>query len=236
MLRLVYVARHGETDWNAANRWQGRTDIPLNDRGRAQARALAERLRLVPFGGVVSSDLSRAYETARIVAGELKVALAYADPELRERSFGVFEGLTRAECEAQHAEAWRAWQEHRTAPRGGEGSEALRARMVAAMGRVCRDVARDDAPALVVTHGGSRPSPGRCRPRWRTPRSGCSPGRRRRRRGRVTLGRRPWRAGWWRPSACRCLTRRRAGDGPGAGGSARLARRTSSCLSRTLRR
>ena len=155
MLRLVYVARHGETDWNAANRWQGRTDIPLNDRGRAQARALAERLRLVPFGGVVSSDLSRAYETARIVAGELKVALAYADPELRERSFGVFEGLTRAECEAQHAEAWRAWQEHRTAPRGGEGSEALRARMVAAMGRVCRDVARDDAPAPVVTHGGS---------------------------------------------------------------------------------
>jgi broad specificity phosphatase PhoE len=155
MLRLVYVARHGETDWNAANRWQGRTDIPLNDRGRAQARALAGRLRLIPFAAVVSSDLSRAYETARIVGSELKVALAYVDPELRERSFGVFEGLTRAECEAQYPGAWRAWLEHRTAPRGGEASEALRARMVAAVARVCQDVARDDAPALVVTHGGS---------------------------------------------------------------------------------
>jgi broad specificity phosphatase PhoE len=153
MRRLVYIARHGETDWNAANRWQGWTDVPLNDRGRAQARELADRLRSVPIAAVVASDLSRAEETASIVATELKVALVYVDPDLRERGFGVFEGLTRAECEVQHAEAWRAWLEDRTAPRGGETSDALRARMVAAVGRVAEEVARDDAGALVVTHG-----------------------------------------------------------------------------------
>jgi broad specificity phosphatase PhoE len=155
MRRLVYVARHGETDWNAANRWQGRTDIPLNDSGRAQARALAERLRAAGIATVVTSDLSRAQETGRIVAAELNVALAYVDPELRERSFGLFEGLTRAECEAQHAEAWRAWLEHRTPPRGGEASDALRTRMMAAVERVGEGVAREGAPALVVTHGGA---------------------------------------------------------------------------------
>jgi broad specificity phosphatase PhoE len=155
MPRLVYVARHGETDWNAANRWQGRTDIPLNDRGRAQAKALAARMRPVRLVGVVTSDLSRAHETGTIVAAELNVPLDYVDPELRERSFGVFEGLTRAECEEQHGEAWQAWLDHRTAPRGGEASEALRVRMMAAVGRVGQAVAREDAPALVVTHGGA---------------------------------------------------------------------------------
>ena len=155
MRRLVYLARHGETDWNAANRWQGHTDVPLNDNGRAQARALAERLRRSGIGGVVASDLSRAHETARIVAAELGVAMAYVDPGLRERGFGVFEGLTRIECETQHAEAWTAWLERKRPPHGGERSEELKVRIVAAVGRVAERVARDDAPALVVTHGGA---------------------------------------------------------------------------------
>ncbi len=155
MRRLVFVARHGETDWNAAGRWQGHTDVPLNENGRAQAKALAERLRGSRLAGVVASDLSRAHETARIVAAELGVTVAYAERELRERSFGVFEGLTRAECETDHAEAWQAWLAHRKAPRGAEGIEALTARMVAAVGRVAETVAREGAPALVVTHGGA---------------------------------------------------------------------------------
>jgi broad specificity phosphatase PhoE len=154
-MRLLFLARHGETDWNAANRWQGHTDVPLNDHGRAQARALARLLREARLAGVVASDLSRAEETARIVATELGVALPYVDRDLRERSFGVFEGLTRAECEAQHAEAWRAWLEHRRPPEGGEEGETLKTRMVAAVGRVAERVAREDAPALVVTHGGA---------------------------------------------------------------------------------
>jgi probable phosphoglycerate mutase len=154
-MRLVYIARHGETDWNAANRWQGHTDVPLNDNGRSQARALAGRLRSTRLAGVVASDLSRAHETARIVAAELDLAVAYVDRDLRERSFGVFEGLTREECETQQPEAWKAWLETRKVPEGGEGGEALAARLVPAVGRVAAQVARDDAPALVVTHGGA---------------------------------------------------------------------------------
>ncbi|HEY5240234.1 MAG TPA: histidine phosphatase family protein [Polyangiaceae bacterium] len=155
MRRVVYVARHGETDWNAAGRWQGHTDVPLNENGRAQAKALAVRLRGSRLAGVVASDLSRAHETARIVAAELGVTVAYVERELRERSFGVFEGLTRAECETDHAEAWQAWLAHRKAPRGAEGIEALTGRMVAAVGRAAMTVAGEDAPALVVTHGGA---------------------------------------------------------------------------------
>jgi probable phosphoglycerate mutase len=155
MRRLVFVARHGETDWNAAGRWQGHTDVPLNDNGRAQAKALAGLLREARLAGVVASDLSRAHETARIVATELGVALAYVERDLRERSFGVFEGLTRAECEAQHAEAWRAWMTHKKAPEGAEGIETLTGRMLAAVGRAAERVAKEGEPALVVTHGGA---------------------------------------------------------------------------------
>ena len=155
MRRLVYVARHGETDWNAAGRWQGHTDVPLNDRGRAQAKAMAALLRGARLAGVVASDLSRAHETASIVATELGIPLVYGDRDLRERGFGVFEGRTRAECELQHAEAWRAWLDHRKPPEGGEAIEALTARVVAAVGRAAERVARDGEPALVVTHGGA---------------------------------------------------------------------------------
>jgi probable phosphoglycerate mutase len=154
MPRLLYVARHGETDWNAQMRWQGHTDVPLNDTGRAQARALAQALRSSsPLAGVVASDLARAHETARIVAAELGLAVAYVDPGLRERAFGVFEGLTREECETLHAEAWGAWLESKRPPRGGEEHEALTVRVVAAVCRVAEQVATEEAPALVVTHG-----------------------------------------------------------------------------------
>jgi probable phosphoglycerate mutase len=153
--RLLYVARHGETDWNAMHRWQGQTDIPLNALGRAQARALAEALRCAGLGGIVASDLSRAQETAAIVAAELAVPIVYVDEQLRERSFGCFEGLTGDECEHLHPEAWRLWKAERRPPAGAETPEQLRTRVVEAFGRVARQVARDGSPALVVTHGGA---------------------------------------------------------------------------------
>jgi broad specificity phosphatase PhoE len=151
--RLLYVVRHGETDWNAAERWQGQTDIPLNANGRAQALAVARALRAEGLSGVVTSDLSRAHETARIVAAELGIPVAYVDAALRERSFGSFEGLTREECERLQPEAWRLWLAGRRLPVGAETREALSTRVVAAIGRAAERVAREDAPALVVTHG-----------------------------------------------------------------------------------
>ena len=153
--RLLYLVRHGETDWNAAERWQGHTDVPLNETGRAQARAVAEALRSLRLSAVVASDLSRAQETARIVAAELGIAVAYFDAALRERSFGCFEGLTREECDRLHPVAWRAWLAERRPPAGAEAHETLTARVVAAVARAAECVARDDAPALLVTHGGA---------------------------------------------------------------------------------
>jgi broad specificity phosphatase PhoE len=153
--RLLYLARHGETDWNAANRWQGQTDIPLNANGRLQARAVADALRAPALSGVVSSDLSRAAETARIIAAELGVAVHYLDSALRERSFGCFEGLTRDECERFHPEAWRLWLAERRPPVDGEPNEAFAARVLAATQRAAEQVAREEAPVLVVTHGGA---------------------------------------------------------------------------------
>jgi len=153
MTRRLYVARHGETDWNVEGRWQGRTDVPLNDRGRAQALALAERLRGERIASVASSDLSRARETAQIVASALGAPFAYADEGLRERGFGIFEGLTRAECAERHPEEWRVWStDARIAPSGAETYEALAARVVASIHRALDELA---GPALVVTHGGS---------------------------------------------------------------------------------
>jgi probable phosphoglycerate mutase len=153
--RLIYVARHGETDWNVAGRWQGHTDIPLNQRGHAQARALGHALRSVRLAGAVSSDLCRARDTARIAAEVAGVRLHYVDPDLRERTLGCFEGLTREECERLHPVAWKAWLEQQQPPDGGEHTHQLALRVKAAIRRVAERVASEAEAALVVTHGGA---------------------------------------------------------------------------------
>jgi len=153
--RLVYMTRHGETQWNFEGRWQGHTDVPLNENGRAQARAIAETLRASGLAGLVSSDLSRARETAEIVGSALGLAVAYADADLRERSFGIFEGLTRVECERLHPEAWRAWLEEQRPAQGVEPPSVVTARVTAAIRRAAERIARDGAPVLIVTHGGA---------------------------------------------------------------------------------
>src|SRR5215211_8136133 len=94
----ILLARHGETDWNREGRFQGWADPPLNDAGRAQAQALAERLREMPFDAVYASDLRRAFETAEIVAASHGVPVT-PDPGLREVDIGSWSGLTRAEIE-----------------------------------------------------------------------------------------------------------------------------------------
>jgi broad specificity phosphatase PhoE len=153
--RLVLMARHGETDWNVEGRWQGHTDVPLNENGRAQARSVAEALREVGLSGLVSSDLARARETAEIIAAALGLDVAYVDPDLRERMFGVFEGLTLGECERLYPDAWRAWVEQKRPAEGIEAPAAVTARVTAAIGRAAARIAREGAPVLLVTHGGA---------------------------------------------------------------------------------
>jgi broad specificity phosphatase PhoE len=151
---LVYVARHGETDWNAEGRLQGHTDVPLNERGRAQARALAGAVAGEGIAALVASDLARARETAEIVAELLGKAAPAIDARWRERSFGVFEGRTKTELLASEPDAWRAWNEDvRARPPGGESYEDLARRVVAAAEHAGATYARPGEPVLVVSHG-----------------------------------------------------------------------------------
>jgi len=149
--RRILLARHGQTPWNALGKLQGHTDIALDDLGREQARALAEAVRGAGVAAVWTSDLVRARETGEIVAAALGLDAPVVDPSLRERQFGVFEGLTRDECATQHPEAWLAWLAQTGSPPGGEPRDAAARRLAGALARIA---ATEGGPALVVSHGG----------------------------------------------------------------------------------
>jgi broad specificity phosphatase PhoE len=155
-MRRILLARHGETAWNALGRLQGVTDIPLNDAGRDQARALGTALADAGIAAVWTSDLSRARETGEVIAGALGLAAPRIEPALRERQFGVFEGLTRHECASQHPEAWQAWMAQTGTPPGGELREAAAARLADALRRIADASVDDprDGAVLVISHGG----------------------------------------------------------------------------------
>ncbi|MHC2998065.1 histidine phosphatase family protein [Microbacterium sp. HJ5] len=154
-MTVLTLIRHGETDWNLARRIQGATDIPLNETGRRQARAAGIALREARDAGtpvtVVASDLSRARETAEIIADELGVAAPRLYPGLRERSYGEAEGIDSAEFLSR----WGDW--HTAEVPGAEPWPALRARGLSALAEVVRDHRKITAPAdaslIVVTHG-----------------------------------------------------------------------------------
>ncbi|MBI5497474.1 MAG: histidine phosphatase family protein [Deltaproteobacteria bacterium] len=149
----VVVVRHGETDWNVAGRMQGHTDTDLNERGRAQAQALAELLVEEGIGRIIASDLARARQTAQIIAGRLGLAVE-TDALLRERKFGIFEGLSWEEIAERHPDWYARYRaDHWADIPGAEALTALRERSWEALVRHARH-ARPGAPVLVVTHGG----------------------------------------------------------------------------------
>jgi len=99
------VVRHGETVWNATGRQQGHLDGKLNERGIAQARAIADALaREAPFHALYSSDLGRSMETAAILAQRLGLEVR-PDPRLRERHLGILQGMTKAQFAERFPEA-----------------------------------------------------------------------------------------------------------------------------------
>lgn len=154
-MTTLTLVRHGETDWNFDRRIQGSTDIPLNDTGRAQARATALRLReeLADAGPLVvaASDLSRARETAEIIAAELGAAAPRQYPALRERGYGEAEGMDVHEFRARFG-PWHTAE----VPRA-ESWPDVRTRAVAGLREVVRDARRATAPAapalVIVSHG-----------------------------------------------------------------------------------
>jgi broad specificity phosphatase PhoE len=148
----VFVARHGETDWNRANRWQGHSGPGLNQLGRDQAEALAARLERLGVDIVYSSDLPRALETATIVARRIGIPVE-PDPAFREVDVGEWAGLTRESVAERDPEGFRRWREGEAGWSSGESYEDMHARVVAAYERVC--ALHPEARVLIVAHGGT---------------------------------------------------------------------------------
>jgi len=151
MLRLLIV-RHGETEWNAQSRYQGQSDVPLSDVGRAQARALVGRLAREPLDAVYISDLSRALETAEIVLNGRNIPQVI-EPRLREMHFGVMEGLTFNDAYALYPKEIDAWlNDYNTPPPGGEDLESFAARVGSLMQEL--QARHEGQTILLVAHGG----------------------------------------------------------------------------------
>ena len=133
MLHLMLV-RHGETEWNAQRRYQGQSDVLLSDLGMRQAELIAERLAGQKIDAVYASDLKRALETARVIAGKSGLALL-TDPRLRELKFGILEGLTFDEAQARYPQMIAAWIENfNNTPDGAETIEQFNTRIVSLLG------------------------------------------------------------------------------------------------------
>jgi probable phosphoglycerate mutase len=149
----LVLVRHGETVWNTESRIQGHTDSPLTPLGLAQARAIAERLGGERFDALVSSDLGRARDTAGAIAGRTGHRTV-EDARLRERNFGVGEGLTYGELDHQYPDVFsrvRTTDPDFRIP-GGESRRQFHDRVVAAFTAVAE--AHEGKRIVVVTHGG----------------------------------------------------------------------------------
>ena len=145
MTRLL-LARHGQSEWNAAGRWQGHADPDLSEEGERQARAAADVIGMVD--AIVASDLARARRTAEIIAEVLGVGPVEIDPRLKERDVGEWSGLTSEEIE----EGWPGYLAERRRPPGWEPDESVLPRALEAIAAVA--VRHPGSDVLVVTHGG----------------------------------------------------------------------------------
>jgi glucosyl-3-phosphoglycerate phosphatase len=125
--QLVLV-RHGQTDWNVEERFQGQLDVPLNAVGRDQAETLKRRLEDVHFDAAYSSPLSRAIETAQIIAGSIPID---RDPRLTEIHHGSWQGKTKRDIAGRWPDQWNQWNREplRFTPPGGESAASVRARV-----------------------------------------------------------------------------------------------------------
>ncbi len=145
MKKRIALIRHGETDWNSEGKIQGQVDIELNEAGRRQAQALAVRLKDQRWDLLISSDLSRAMDTAKAI-GRLNPMPFRTDARLRERSFGEIEGTTLDERLRRWGENWRSLDH------GGESDRQLSIRALDIWHELASDAKHENI--LVVTHGG----------------------------------------------------------------------------------
>lgn len=148
-LRRVLLWRHGRTTWNAEKRFQGQADPPLDDLGRQQAEAAAPILAEEAPQLLLSSDLVRAADTARVLGTLLEVEPTF-DPRLREADLGRWQGMTREQVGAAYPDELKAWQAGKVVRRGGgELQTEVADRALAVLSEV------DAESVILVTHGGT---------------------------------------------------------------------------------
>ena len=141
-LRRVVVVRHGETEWSASGQHTSRTDLPLIEVGREQARAMAPLLRGLRFGLVLSSPMRRALDTCELAGFGSVVSVS---DDLHEWDYGEYEGLTTPQIRSSAPE-WNLW---RDGCPGGEPPDEVEARA----DRVLAGISETDGDALVFAHG-----------------------------------------------------------------------------------
>lgn len=151
MTQLCLI-RHGQTDWNLEGRYQGQSDVPLNDKGLAQARSLVEQLEGRSFDAIFSSDLKRAGQTAEHIARHLGLTVQI-EPRLREINQGEWEGVLVEEIKARYAEIWskRTEDPANVRPPGGETVREVAERVSAALDDISRLF--PTGRVLIVSHG-----------------------------------------------------------------------------------
>jgi len=148
----ILLVRHGETLWNRQGRMQGQHDSPLTPTGLHQARQLARRLARVEFAALYSSDLGRAHQTARCIADETGHEIV-AEEGLRERNFGIFEGLTNAEIKTKFPEDHELFAKRlpHYVMKGGESAARFMQRALSTLDRIAGTHVGEKI--VVVSHG-----------------------------------------------------------------------------------
>ncbi len=150
----LYLLRHGETDWNKIGRFQGWTDIPLNETGKTQAKKLTPIFQNTPFLHCVSSDLVRAKETMEIALG--KSPLMHTDIRLREIFCGAWEGETVETLRSNKEEIDNYFLDPiNFPPREGETITQLTERASAVIDELIEQYRYDQGNILVTSHGGT---------------------------------------------------------------------------------
>lgn len=148
--------RHGETDWNSANKIQGTTDIPLNENGIKQAKLVCEALQNenVKLDRIYSSGKVRALTTANIIGEKYGIEVEIV-PGLEEMDFGVFEGHTWEEAESLYAEEFGRWWDNKRYQKitGGESYQDVLVRFFEAFDEICCE-RKGENDVLLVTHSG----------------------------------------------------------------------------------
>jgi alpha-ribazole phosphatase/probable phosphoglycerate mutase len=153
MVTTLYLIRHGETEGSEVKRYKGSIDVPLSERGIAQIRSASVFINSSKLSAVYCSPLSRALKSAEIIS-EPHGLNPVIMPDLRERSFGVWEGMSFDEIKKQYPDEFKAWADNplKFSPVGGENTLEVRDRALQALDNILKK--HNGESISIVAHGG----------------------------------------------------------------------------------